>query len=62
MLKIQGKSKSASKTFRFSNELAEKLDRVACKNNLSHNQFAIQCLNYALHKIDTAGDEKLDNN
>ena len=62
MLKIQRKAETISKTFKLPKELAEKLDRVACKNNLSQNQLAIQCLNYALHKIDTAGDEKLDNN
>ena len=62
MLKIQGKPETASKTFRFSKELAEKLERVACKNNLSQNQLAIQYLTYALHEIDTASKEKNDKN
>ena len=62
MLKIQNKPETASKTFRLPKELTEKLERVACKNNLSQNRLAIQCLNYALHEIDTVGEEKNDKN
>ena len=62
MLKIQEEQNCINKTFKLPNELTKKLERVACKNNLSQNQLAIQCLNYALHEIDTAGEEKLDNN
>ena len=62
MLKIQGKPETASKTFKLPKELAEKLERVACENKLSQNQLTIQCLNYALNEIDTAGEEKLDKN
>ena len=62
MLKIQGKDETISKTFKLPKELAEKLDRIAYKNNLSQSQLAIQCLNYALHEIDTAGEEKNDKN
>ena len=58
MLKIQGKPETASKTFRLPINVVRKLERVACKNNLSQNRLAIQCLNYALHKIDTEGKEK----
>ncbi len=61
-LKIQGKPESASKTFRLPLDLVENLYRIAYRNNLSLNQIVIQCLNYALHEIDTTGEEKLDNN
>ena len=62
MLKIQKEQDCASKTFKLPIELAEKLDKVACENNLSQTQLAIQCLNCALHKIYTAGEEKNDSN
>ena len=62
MLKIQGKPETASKTFRLPINVVRKLERVACKNNLSQNQLAIQYLTYALHEIDTASKEKNDKN
>ena len=62
MLKIQGKPETVSKTLRLPINVVRKLDRIACINNLSLNQIVIQCLNYALHGIDTAGKEKSDNN
>ncbi len=58
MLKIQGKPKTVSKTFRLPKELVEKLDRIACINNLSLNQIIIQCLNYAFNEIITENTEK----
>ena len=62
MLKIQGKPETISKTLRLPISVVKKLDRIACINNLSLNQIVIQCLNYALHEIDTAGEEKSDKN
>ena len=58
MLKIQGKPESVSKTFRLPKDMIEKLDRIACINNLSLNQLVIQCLDYALHNIDTGDNKK----
>lgn len=58
MLKIQRKPKTVSKTFRLPKELVEKLDMIACINNLSLNQIIIQCLNYAFNEIITENTEK----
>ncbi len=58
MLKIQGKPESVSKTFRLPKELTEKLDRIACINNISLNQIVIQSLTYAFNDIDTKDIEK----
>lgn len=60
MLKIQGKPESASKTFRLPIDMIEKLDTIAYKNNISLNQLVIQCLDYALHEIDTGEEEKAE--
>ena len=62
MLKIQGKPETVSKTLRLPINVVRKLERIACKNNMSQNRLVIQCLNYALYEIDTADEEKLDNN
>ena len=59
MLKIQKEPNCIGKTFRLPKELAEKLERIACKNNMSQNRLVIQCLNYALHEINTEAEEKL---
>lgn len=59
MLKIQGKPECARKTFRLPIEMAEKLHRIACINNLTQTELVIQCLNFALHEIDTGGEENL---
>ena len=58
MLKIQGKPKSVSKTFRLPKELTKKLDRIACINNISLNQLVVPCLYYALSEISTGYTEK----
>lgn len=57
MLKIQKRPETVSKTFRLPINVVRKLDRIAYINNLSLNQIAIQCLNYALREIDMV-DEK----
>ncbi len=58
MLKIQGKPECVSKTFRLPIDMIRKLDKIAYINNLSLNQLVIQCLDYALHNIDTGDNEK----
>ncbi len=58
MLKIQGKPEFVSKTFRLPIDMIRKLDKIAYINNLSLNQLVIQCLDYALHNIDTGDNEK----
>lgn len=49
-----------SKSFRLPKELANKIDNLARKNNLSCNQLVIQCLNYAINNLDikNENDEK----
>ena len=62
MLKIQENPETVSKTFRLPINVVRRLDRTAYINNLSLNQIVIQCLNFSLNEIDTAGEEKLDKN
>ncbi len=50
---------SVSKSFRLPEEIVEKIDYLAYKNNISSNQIVIQCLNYAINNLDdTEDDEK----
>ncbi len=59
MWKIKKGYDSVSKSFRLPEELANKIDNLALKNNLSINQLVIQCLNYAINNLDdTNNNEK----
>ncbi len=58
MLRIQKRPEFVTKTFRLPKELMEKLDRIACINDISLNQIVIQCLTYAFNDIDTKDIEK----
>ena len=59
MWKIKKGYDSVSKSFRLPEELANKIDNLALKNNLSINQLVIQCLNYAINNLDdTKNNEK----
>ena len=59
MWKIKKGYDSVSKSFRLPEELANKIDNLAFKNNISSNQLVIQCLNYAINNLDdTKNDEK----
>lgn len=53
MWKIKKGYNSVSKSFRLPEELVEKIDELAYKNNLSLNQLVIQCLDYAVNNLDT---------
>lgn len=52
MWKIRKGYNSVSKSFRLPEELVEKIDALAYKNNLSLNQLVIQCLDYAINNLD----------
>lgn len=53
MFKVQrGYDGMVNKTFRLPEEIVEKLDAIAGKNELSLNRLVIQCLEYALENID----------
>ena len=59
MWKIKKGYVSVNKSFRLPEELANKIDNLALKNNLSINQLVIQCLNYAINNLDdTNNNEK----
>ena len=59
MWKIKKGYVSVNKSFRLPEELANKIDNLALKNNLSINQLVIQCLNYAINNLDdTKNNEK----
>ena len=42
------KAKSSNKTIRMPDELIEKLQYIADKNDISFNQLVVQCCEYAL--------------
>ena len=59
MWKIKKGYDSVSKSFRLPEELANKIDNLALKNNISSNKLVIQCLNYAINNLDdTNNNEK----
>ena len=45
------KSKSSNKTIRMPDELIEKLQSIADKNDISFNQLVVQCCEYALNDM-----------
>ncbi len=53
MWKIQKGYDTVSKAFRLPEKIIEKLEKLACENNLSLNQLVIQCLNYALENLES---------
>ncbi len=59
MWKIKKGYVSVNKSFRLPEELANKIDNLALKNNISSNKLVIQCLNYAINNLDdTNNNEK----
>ncbi|MEE1054243.1 MAG: hypothetical protein U0L36_00190, partial [Acutalibacteraceae bacterium] len=45
------KAKSSNKTIRMPDELIEKLQYIADKNDISFNQLVVQCCDYALNDM-----------
>ena len=45
------KAKSSNKTIRMPDELIEKLQYIADKNDISFNQLVVQCCEYALNDM-----------
>ena len=59
MFKLKPGSETITKTFRIPDDMSERLEQLAYKNNLSLNAVIIQCLQYALDNLDeTAAEEK----
>lgn len=58
MFEVENKFKNANiaRTIRFTEELFEKLNKVASENDISLNLLVLQCCNYALENI--KGKEK----
>lgn len=50
MFEIKNQQKS-NKTIRMPNELIEKLQNIADKNDISFNQVVVQCCEYALDNM-----------
>lgn len=53
----KGYNKS-NKTFRLPDELIERLNTLAAKNNLSLNALVIQCLEYAIDNLEEDAPEE----
>ncbi len=45
------KPQSSNKTIRMPDDLIEKMQKIADKNNVSFNQLVVQCCEYALENI-----------
>lgn len=45
------KNTASSKTIRMPDELIDKLERLAAKNDISFNQLVVQCCEYALENL-----------
>ena len=56
MFKIEKGYESVNKTFRIPVPMAEKLEKLAGKNNVSLNNIVVQCLTYALENLDAEED------
>lgn len=52
MFKIEKGYESVNKTFRIPVPMAEKLEKLAGKNNVSLNNIVVQCLTYALENLE----------
>lgn len=50
------KTQSSNKTIRMPDELIEKMQKIADKNNVSFNQLVVQCCEYALENIANESD------
>lgn len=50
MFEIQNQQKS-NKTIRMPDELIDRLQKIADKNNISFNQLVVQCCEYALNNM-----------
>ena len=57
MFKIR-KTESSNKTIRMPNDLIERLEELANKNDISFNQIVIQCCQYALENLDENTSEE----
>jgi predicted HicB family RNase H-like nuclease len=51
------KPESSNKTIRMSNDLIEKLEKLASEKDISFNQLIVQCCTYALENIDKPRSE-----
>ena len=58
MFKIEKGYESVNKTFRIPVPMAEKLEKLAGKNNVSLNNIVVQCLTYALENLDNNDDDQ----
>lgn len=58
MFKIEKGYESVNKTFRIPVPMAEKLEKLAGKNNVSLNNIVVQCLTYALENLDNKDDDQ----
>ena len=47
------KQSSSNRTIRMSDELYEKMSRIAAKNDVSFNQLVVQCCEFALEHLKT---------
>ena len=59
MFKINNEFKSAniSRTVRFTEQIFEKLNKIAAENEISFNLLVLQCCKYALDNLDESEDQ-----
>ncbi len=57
MFKIRHTEESINKTFRFPLKLVDKMSEIAQSENVSLNNFVIQCCEYAIEHLDKDDEE-----
>ncbi len=56
-LRIQKGSTTVVKTFRFPEQLCNKLEKISKSNAISMNNLVVQCLNFAVENVATEEQE-----
>lgn len=51
------KPKSSNRTIRMSDDMLEKMNKIAAEQGISFNQLVIQCCEFALEHLKTNADE-----
>lgn len=58
MFKVRHTEETANRTLRFPKQLLDKMSAIAQQENVSLNNFVIQCCEYALNNIQQTDSEK----
>lgn len=57
MFKVRHAEESVNRTFRFPKSMLDKMSVIAQKENVSLNNFVVQCCEYAINNLSNSSDE-----